>query len=140
MLMLYQFTIDVFDRVYGYPFATDYLLVAGIHEDRVERVRKQICQDRDLVLQRCVLIAARTLTLREEQLVRESSVGSHFGQLLWIAARSNRSTATRSRFYLYTSDELAELEARSPESLDVYLLLSSEYVPSLGTPRRPRAA
>lgn len=129
MLMLYGFTIEVFDRRRVYRWATDHLLVCESHIKRVPLLRQQVEHDTNYILLRCVLQSARVLSTRELCLLRELKGSLRLHEDAALVALPAKAQAVHPTFYLYPTNELSAIEASSsrkqvPLSFTSYTTLS----------------
>lgn len=130
MLMLYLFTVEVFDLNLDYPYSSNCVVIADTHENRGQLLRKQFGNYNRSVLRRSVLISARALTKDEIRILeRSADTADH----VWLVTRIQplgRSHTYRSLPRLYTEGAMYELQERTLELYDITPLWKDQYIRS----------
>jgi hypothetical protein len=128
MLMLYLFTVEVFDLNLNYPYSSNCVVVADTRESRGQLLRKRFGNYNRSVLRRSVLTAARALT-KDEIRTLEGSAGSV--DHVWLVTRIQplgQSHSYRSLPRLYTEGAMYELLDRTLELYDIAPLREDQYI------------
>jgi len=130
MLMLYLFTVEVFDLGLDYPYSSNCVVIADTHENRGQLLKKQFGNYNHSILRRSVLTAARVLTKDEiRTLERSAGTADH----VWLVTRIQplgQSHTHRSLPRLYTEGAMYELLERTLELYDITPLWEDRYIRS----------